>query len=100
MKKKMYQNIVAAHFREHSSIYLFVVVLFLMGVIFGAVVVNSLRFNQKEDLAYYLSQFFGQVSNGKIASANDVFLQSLFHNSKFIGMMGILGYRLLDCRLF
>ena len=65
MKKKMYQNIVATHFREHSSIYLFVIVLFLMGVIFGAVVVNSLSFTQKEDLFYYLSQFFGQVSNGK-----------------------------------
>jgi len=91
MKKKMYQNIVATHFREHSSIYLFVVVLFLMGVIFGAVVVNSLTFTQKEDLSYYLSQFFGQVSNGKIAASKDVFAQSLFDNSKFIGMMGILG---------
>lgn len=95
MKKKMYQNVVAAHFREHSSIYLFVVVLFLMGVIFGAVVVNSLTFSQKEDLAYYLSQFFGQVSNGKIASASDVFSQSLFDNSKFIGMMGILGISII-----
>ena len=95
MKKKMYQNIVATHFREHSSIYLFVVVLFLMGVIFGAVVVNSLTFSQKEDLAYYLSQFFGEVSNGKVAASKDVFTQSLFDNSKFIGMMGILGISII-----
>ena len=47
MKKKMYQSVVATHFREHSSIYLFVVVLFLMGVIFGAIVVNSLTFSSK-----------------------------------------------------
>ena len=65
MKKKMYQSVVATHFREHSSIYLFVVVLFLMGVIFGAIVVNSLTFSQKEDLAYYLSQFFGKFQMGK-----------------------------------
>ena len=95
MKKKMYQNVVATHFREHSSIYLFVVVLFLMGVIFGAIVVNSLTFSQKEDLAYYLSQFFGEVSNGKIAASKDVFAQSLFDNSKFIGMMGILGISII-----
>ena len=69
MKKKVYQNIVVTHFREHSSIYLFVIVLFLMGVIFGAVVVNSLSFTQKEDLYYYLSQFFGQVSTGKMATS-------------------------------
>ena len=57
------------HIREHSSIYLFVIVLFLMGVIFGAVVVNSLSFTQKEDLYYYLSQFFGQVSTGKMVTS-------------------------------
>ena len=95
MKKKMYQNIVAMHVREHSSIYLFVIVLFLMGVIFGAVVVNSLSFNQKEDLYYYLSQFFGQVSTGKMVTSNDLFMQSLFHNSKFIGLMGLLGISII-----
>ncbi|KAA9026194.1 stage II sporulation protein M [Niallia endozanthoxylica] len=95
MKKKMYQNIVVTHLREHSSIYLFVIVLFLMGVIFGAVVVNSLSFSQKEDLYYYLSQFFGQVSIGKIATSNDLFLQSFMHNSKYIGMMWLLGISII-----
>ncbi|TKC19794.1 stage II sporulation protein M [Robertmurraya kyonggiensis] len=95
MKKRMYQDIVANHFREHSSIYLFVIVLFLMGVIFGAIVVNSLSFNQKEDLFYYLSQFFGQVSTGKVAASNDILLQSFFHNIKFIGLMWILGISII-----
>ncbi|MGP7816148.1 stage II sporulation protein M [Niallia sp. 01092] len=95
MKKKKYQNIVANHFREHSSIYLFIVVLFLMGVIFGAVVVNSLTLTQKEDLYDYLSQFFGQVSDGKIASSKDLFIQSFSHNSKFIGLMWLLGISII-----
>ena len=91
MKKRLYQNIAANHFREYSSVYIFVIVLFLMGVIFGAVVVNSLSFSQKEDLFYYLSQFFGGITNGKQAEANDLFLQSLLHNSKYIGLMWVLG---------
>ncbi|MFT8322319.1 MAG: stage II sporulation protein M [Bacillus sp. (in: firmicutes)] len=95
MKKKKYQNILANHFREHSSIYLFVVVLFLMGVIFGAVVVNSLTLTQKEDLFYYLSQFFGQVSDGKVADSKDLFIQSFSHNSKFIGLMWLLGISII-----
>lgn len=95
MKKGMYQNIFVSHFRENSSIYLFVIVLFLMGVIFGAIVVNSLSFTQKEDLFYYLSQFFGEVSNGKVAASHDLFLQSLFHNIKFIGLMWILGISII-----
>lgn len=95
MRKKMYQNIAANHFREHSSIYLFVTVLFLMGVIFGAVVVNSLSFTQKEDLFYYLSQFFSQVSSDEVATSNDLFRQSFFHNIKFIGFMCILGISII-----
>ncbi|MDZ5471126.1 stage II sporulation protein M (plasmid) [Bacillus sp. 31A1R] len=95
MKNKMYQNVVANHIREHSSIYLFVVVLFLMGVIFGAIVVNSLSFTQKEDLYYYLSQFFTQVSDGKVAESRDLFFQSFLHNSKFIGLMWILGVSII-----
>jgi stage II sporulation protein M len=95
MKKRLYQNDVASYFREHSSIFLFVVILFLMGVIFGAIVVNSMSFTQKEDLFYYLSQFFGQISTGKTADNNDLFMQSFFHNSKFIGLIWILGVSII-----
>lgn len=91
MKKRLYQSNTASYFREYSSIFLFVVVLFLMGVIFGAIVVNSMSYTQKEDLYYYLSQFFGQVSAGKVAESNDLFLQSFLHNSKFIGLIWVLG---------
>lgn len=95
MKKRLYQSDAASYFREHSSIFLFIVVLFLMGVIFGAIVVNSMSITQKEDLFYYLSQFFGQVSGDKVAEDNDLFLQSFFHNSKFIGLMWILGISII-----
>ncbi|OIK09483.1 stage II sporulation protein M [Bacillus sp. MUM 116] len=95
MKKRLYQSDAASYFREHSSIFLFIIVLFLMGVIFGAIVVNSMGITQKEDLFYYLSQFFGQISTGKVAETNDLFFQSFFHNSKFIGLMWILGISII-----
>jgi stage II sporulation protein M len=95
MKKRLYQNDAASYFREHSSIFLFIVILFLMGVIFGAIVVNSMSITQKQDLFYYLSQFFGQISNGKVAENSDVFMQSFFHNSKFIGLIWILGISII-----
>ncbi len=88
-------NRLGHHFREHAPIYLFVTVLFLMGVIFGAIVVNSLSITQKEDLFYYLSQFFGQMAEGKVAASNDLFYQSLFHNSKYIGLMFVLGVSII-----
>ena len=91
MKKRIYQKVALTHFRENSSVFIFVIVLFLMGVIFGAIVVNSMSFTQKEDLFYYLSQFFGQMSNGKESNANTIFFQSILHNSKYIGLMWLLG---------
>lgn len=95
MRKKWNRNTVVNHISENSSIYIFNIVLFLMGVIFGAIIVNSLSFTQKEDLFYYLSQFFGQVSEGQIADSKELFMQSLLHNSKFIGLIWLLGISII-----
>ncbi|WP_102345689.1 stage II sporulation protein M [Bacillus sp. Marseille-P3661] len=86
---------VIIHLRENSSIYLFTTVLFLIGVIFGAIIVNSLNFLQKEDLYYYLSRFFGQVSNGEFANSALMFKQSFMHYAKYVGLMWILGLSII-----
>jgi len=99
MKKKIQSNIIINHVREHSSIYLFCTVLFLMGVIFGAIIVNSLSYSQKEDLFYYLNEFLGQMKNGDLVSAKDIFLHSLTYNSKFIGLIWILGISIIGLPL-
>jgi stage II sporulation protein M len=91
MRRHPVKSVIAVHMREHASVYLFVIVLFLMGVIFGAIVVNSLNFGQKQDLYYYLTQFFGQVSKGNVAGVHDMFQQSYFHNLKYIAFMWVLG---------
>ncbi|MBB3867324.1 stage II sporulation protein M [Geobacillus sp. NFOSA3] len=95
MRRHPVKSMIAVHMREHAPMYLFVIVLFLMGVIFGAIVVNSLNFSQKQDLYYYLTQFFGQVSKGNIASAHDMFQQSYFHNLKYVALMWVLGISII-----
>lgn len=91
MRKISYKDMFLRHVKDHLSLYIFVSVLFCMGVIFGAIIVNSMTISQKEDLYYYLSQFFGQLSDGKQASSADMFGQSIFHNAKYLGLMWILG---------
>lgn len=83
------------HFGENSSIYVFTTVLFLIGVIFGAIIVNSLSFSQKDDLYYYLSRFFGQVVNGEFANSTLMFKQSFMHYAKYVGLMWILGLSII-----
>lgn len=95
MKKQGIKTLFIHHIKEHSSTYLFVFVLFVMGVIFGAIIVNSMNTTQKEDLYYYLSLFFGQVSEGTLASSSEMFQQSLIHNLKYLGFMWVLGISII-----
>lgn len=95
MRKKILSRFAANHMKEYSSIYMFVMVLFLMGVIFGAIIVNSLSIDQKEDLFYYLNQFFEQLSKGNVANADDLFRLSFWHNVKYLGLIWILGISII-----
>jgi stage II sporulation protein M len=95
MKNQSLKHIISIHIKEHSSIYLFITVLFMMGIVFGAIVVNSLSPGQKQDLYLYLSRFFGQVVEGEFANSNDLFLQSYMHHLKYIGLMWILGISII-----
>jgi stage II sporulation protein M len=99
MRKRSLATVWGQHVQEHYSIYVFTVVLFLMGVIFGAIVVNSLNFSQKEDLYYYLTRFFGQVSEGNLASSYDLLRESFLQNVKYIGLMWILAMSLVGLPL-
>ncbi|MCM3617456.1 stage II sporulation protein M [Sutcliffiella horikoshii] len=95
MKKQSRFTILLGHLKEHSSLYLFIVVLFFMGVIFGAIVVNSMNFSQKQDLFVYLSRFFGQVEEGQFANSKDIFSQSYFLNIKYVLLMWVLGISII-----
>lgn len=95
MRNQGIKSLFIQHIKEHSSIYLFVFVLFVMGVIFGAIVVNSMNMTQKEDLFYYLNLFFGQVTDGSIADSTEMFQQSFYHNLKYLGLMWVLGISII-----
>ncbi|WP_413380286.1 stage II sporulation protein M [Alkalihalobacillus sp. 1P02AB] len=95
MRTSGFKQVIAAHLEENRSIYLFTTVLFLMGIIFGAIVVNSMSLTQKHDLNLYLMQFFGQVSEGHVAASSEIFSQSFIHYAKYIGLMWLLGLSII-----
>ncbi|WLR43811.1 stage II sporulation protein M [Bacillus carboniphilus] len=86
---------VSEHLREKASIYLFVFVLLIMGVIFGAIIVNSMSISSREDLFSYLERFFGQIQSGQTAQGADLFKQSFIDNIKFIGLIWLLGISII-----
>jgi stage II sporulation protein M len=91
MRRVGMKDRITSHIREYSSIYLFVSILLLMGVIFGAIIVNSIHLNQKKDLLEYLNKFFGQVSQGGVGEPLNIFKQSYFSHLKYIALIWLLG---------
>ncbi|MDQ0205770.1 stage II sporulation protein M [Alkalicoccobacillus murimartini] len=95
MKTRGHKDRIIAHVEENKTIYLFTTVLFLIGIVFGAIIVNSLNLTQKNDLYMYLSQFFVQVQDGRIAGSKEIFSQSYAHYGKYFALMWILGLSLI-----
>ncbi len=90
MKQELKAHI-RSHLRENLSLYTFTMVLIFIGIFFGAIIVNSLSIDQKNDLYLYLSRFFSQLSNEPMMSSSDLFQQSFMHYLKYIGLIWILG---------
>lgn len=85
------KTLVVNHVKEHATIYIFMVILFLTGIIFGAIIVNSMNFVQKQDLFFYLERFFGQISDGQPIENKEILKASFFYHAKYLLLLFILG---------
>lgn len=83
------------HIRNNSSIYLFVIILLLMGVIFGATIVNSLHSELKQDLLFYLKQFFSQADKDNIGEPSVVWKESYISQLMYISIIWVLGISII-----
>jgi len=81
--------------REHQSLYWFTIVLFTMGIIFGAVLVNSLPLSQKQELYGFLQYFFNSLSQQGIPETSTHFQQSFGYYAKTVAIMWVLGLSII-----
>jgi len=89
----MYNNraLIMNHLKEHSTIYIFMTILFLTGIIFGAILVNSMNFVQKQDLFFYLEQFFGRIADNQTIANHSILKDSFLFHIKYLVLIFILG---------
>lgn len=80
-----------SHIKQHKTVYLFMSILLLTGIVFGAVIVNSMSFIQKQDLYFHLDRYFNQLIEGQSIPHKDIFTKSLFHHVKMLLVLFILG---------
>lgn len=83
------------HVKDHATIYIFMVILFLTGIIFGAIIVNSMNFVQKQELFFYLERFFGQISNEQPIENQEILKASFFYHAKYLLLLFVLGLSII-----
>ncbi|GGM22343.1 stage II sporulation protein M [Paraliobacillus quinghaiensis] len=84
-------NVFLNHLIKYRLIYFFMIVLFLVGIIFGAIIVNSMTFIQKTDLFFYLDQFMNRLLEGPIVDNQDMFKTTFLYHLQYLGLFFILG---------
>lgn len=94
MRSRVGQTI-QTYAREHQSLYWFTIVLFTMGIIFGAVLVNSLPLSQKQELYGFLQYFFNSLSQQGIPETSTHFHQSFGFYAKTVAIMWVLGLSII-----
>lgn len=77
------------------TIYLFMITLFLTGIIFGAITVNSMSFIQKQDLFFHLDRYFNQITGDETIASKDILKRSFFFHMKYLFLLFILGLTII-----
>src|SRR5690625_5267483 len=93
----MYKNnqLIMNHVKENVTVYVFIMTLFLVGVIFGAIIVNSMTFIQKQDLYFYLERFFTQLNGDFTIAHDDILKRSFFSHVKYLLLFFLLGLTII-----
>lgn len=87
------------HLKEHVTIYLFMIILFLTGIIFGAIIVNSMNFVQKQDLFFYLERFFTQIVEGQSIEKTLILRDAFLYHTKYLIILFLLGLSVIGLPL-
>lgn len=77
--------------KDQTPLYVFVSVLFLMGVVFGALMVNALTLEQQQDISRYLGDFFLSINEGGAEFQPQTFWDVAALHLKWLGLIWLLG---------
>lgn len=80
-----------SYMQAKLPLYVFVSVLFIMGVVFGALLVNALTVEQSKEMAQYMGQFFQMIAQEEDLVGKALFLETFKSHMKWLLLIGLLG---------
>ncbi|MCG7406342.1 stage II sporulation protein M [Paenibacillus sp. ACRRX] len=78
--------------RQHLHLYIFVSVIFAVGIVFGALLVNTLTFEQQQELSRQLNQAFVSVAQN---ADETTFLGTLWSYWRWVFMIALFGLSII-----
>ncbi len=99
MRKQSWNQTVQHHMEDHLALYVFTTVLFIVGVVFGSLVVGALSVEQRQDLLGYLQHFFNDLDQGASADSQVALRYAISHHLMTIGLLGLLGLSIIGVPL-
>ncbi|WEG11453.1 stage II sporulation protein M [Pullulanibacillus sp. KACC 23026] len=96
---KTLKSRILSHLQENISLYIFSIALFLTGIIFGAIIVNSLPASAKTNLLTYLNTFFNEMGKGNLVDPSSLFNESFTHGFQYLGFIWLLGLSIIGLPL-
>ena len=88
--KEMYNNY-KNDLSKKNNLVILVLVIFVIGIIFGSIYITILTTAQKENISSYTSSFFNGISKINFTDKIDIFKNSLYSNLFYTIIMWVLG---------
>ncbi len=85
------------YIRAHIVAYFFMILIFVIGIVIGAMAVKTLPDEQKSELIGYLGVFFQGLAERQdgINDIHSILASVMFNNIKIIGIMWLLGFTIV-----
>ena len=87
------------YMKDNLPLFIFVSVLFVIGVVFGAVMVNALSLEQRTEMTRHLASFFHEINDGAQMDSQQSFTQSFGMHMKWILLIWLFGLSIIGLPL-
>ncbi|MCY9664789.1 stage II sporulation protein M [Paenibacillus alginolyticus] len=87
------------YMKDNLPLFIFVSVLFTIGVVFGAVMVNALSLEQKQEMTRHLGSFFHEINEGAEFDSRQSFVQAFGMHMKWILLIWLFGLSIVGLPL-
>ncbi len=92
-------NVIKDHIKDNKFTYLSLFLFYILGIVLGAMSVNDMDYQQKDEMANFFSGFLKLLDNSNVNQIT-IFKMSLLDNLKIIVIFWLMGFTIIGFPLY